>query len=323
MSRPRLADFVMQTSTSVGSGDYVLDGFLPLPWRPWRSGFPGETEVSYGAMQKGAGAESGIGKLVWSGTGFDLIQRLEVLESSADGAPISWPSGGKTMVYSMRPAKQILLDSVAHYLIRGVRSVPPASGNFGDLWLVGDAPSGAFATHENQLAEDNGIGGWNYILAQEGDLATDNLADATDGIAGGTYEYKGGSNPSGVWVGSDWLYQGQTGLATKGKFKTISANYTLVLADHFSVIECRENLTLKFEPPTADARFGGFICWVVVPDIGKTVTCQVNPAWGGFFAGTGGGTSSFTLTTGESVMVVGLDGITSALDYLVVGKTIT
>lgn len=58
-------------------------------------------------------------------------------------------------------------DILLHPAIEAVISSPPATPSFGQCWLVGSSPTGAFAGHADQIAGWN-EGGWQFIAPRNG-----------------------------------------------------------------------------------------------------------------------------------------------------------
>lgn len=78
--------------------------------------------------------------------------------------------------------------------ILSIENAPPGSPADGDIFLVGDTPSGDFVGHENALAYwDDDSGAWLYFEPSEGARLTD-LSDGT------RYEYSTASVTSGAWA---------------------------------------------------------------------------------------------------------------------------
>ena len=59
------------------------------------------------------------------------------------------------------------LDALTLARLEGVTASPPPSAASGELWIVGEAPSGAFAGEAGALAL-RGAGGWRFLHVAEG-----------------------------------------------------------------------------------------------------------------------------------------------------------
>ena len=78
---------------------------------------------------------------------------------------------------------------------------PPASPDIGDCYVVGSAPSGAWAGNALALAGYTG-GGWRFIRAIEGLFATDKASGQVVSFVGGAWE-TGQVRASKLLVGGD------------------------------------------------------------------------------------------------------------------------
>ena len=60
-----------------------------------------------------------------------------------------------------------LVDALLHPAVEGTADAPPAEPEDGECWLVGDAPSGAWAGHPEQLAAYQ-AGTWIFATPRDG-----------------------------------------------------------------------------------------------------------------------------------------------------------
>lgn len=68
--------------------------------------------------------------------------------------------------------------------VEGIASVPPIAPVAGMAWIVGPAPTGAFAGHSDKIAGWS-EGGWRFIQPSEGMRAFDSAANAFWQYSGG------------------------------------------------------------------------------------------------------------------------------------------
>lgn len=101
MSTPKLADRVMETSSSVGTGDFALSGPLPGQ-RSFASAFSVGDSLYYAieGVTLVAEWEVGVGTL----TGPATLRRDTVLSSSGGGSPVSFGAGLKNVFVSLPSA---------------------------------------------------------------------------------------------------------------------------------------------------------------------------------------------------------------------------
>src|SRR5262245_5736031 len=92
----KIADFVREVSTSVGTGDFSLDGAAAANYRTFSSVLSVNDTCIYTIRSRTSlDAESGIGQ--FTGTG---IVRQTILESTNANAPVSFPAGTKDIFIS-------------------------------------------------------------------------------------------------------------------------------------------------------------------------------------------------------------------------------
>lgn len=85
------------------------------------------------------------------------------------------------------------LEAFAQIYALGYQNAPPGSPANGDRYLIGDTPTGVWATHAQKVAVYSG--GWLYITAQPGWRAY---------VSGdGKYIFSEGLSPSNEWVPDD------------------------------------------------------------------------------------------------------------------------
>lgn len=84
--------------------------------------------------------------------------------------------------------------------ILGVLSDPPVGASEGDQYIVGDQPTGAWITHENEIAKRSG-GAWVFVTPGAGDQAYDAQSALED-----QYLFIDRSqSQGGLWLNSKWL----------------------------------------------------------------------------------------------------------------------
>jgi hypothetical protein len=98
-----LADRVKESSTTTGTGSYVLAGALSN-FQAFSSKMANNDECYYHAVDDGgSGFEVGVGR--WT-TGGNLV-RLEIFDSSNSGAAVSWSAGTRTISIGLPAAAAI------------------------------------------------------------------------------------------------------------------------------------------------------------------------------------------------------------------------
>lgn len=176
-----LKDRVKETSTSTGTGDFVLagaaDGFQSF------TDALADGDTTYYAIEDGTDWETGLGTWTESTT---TLARTTVYESSNSGNAVDWGAGDKT-VFITQPASRVS-NTVVYDSIDDL----PLSGNV----QAGDQ---AYVSGNNRLYLYNGTGWYNIALVNTTPTVSGNSATyelATDGTA--TTVTLTGTDPEGV-----------------------------------------------------------------------------------------------------------------------------
>lgn len=109
--------------------------------------------------------------------------------------PVSYaavtPRIGMPMLFAGQSQKEttvneslIILDMLIGSSVQGVRSEPPATPSAGDIWIVGNFSTGAFAGRTDALAGWS-EGGWRFVQPSNGFRVQDAEAGATRVFADG------------------------------------------------------------------------------------------------------------------------------------------
>lgn len=88
-------------------------------------------------------------------------------------------------------------DILLHPAIEAVASAPPATPSFGQCWLVGSSPTGAFAGKTDKIAAWS-EGGWQFVAPRNGMRLFDISASADRLYVGGSWRITAApANPTG------------------------------------------------------------------------------------------------------------------------------
>jgi hypothetical protein len=173
MSNPKGADFVLETSTTLGQGDMLLDGTPNAKFQRWRDVFADGAEIFYGIAQDAGGSEVGWGTLVY-GTP-DRIVRTKVEASTNGGAAVDWGEGDKVVFATYPSARANEWGRVVEVTLTDNTPFPiPATGQ---QFLVGSSPSGAWAGKAHQWATWDGAA-WAFEVPEVGEI-TQEIASPT------------------------------------------------------------------------------------------------------------------------------------------------
>lgn len=104
---------------------------------------------------------------------------------------IATPRFGLPLLFAGQAQKEttvnealLAIDFLLSGAVEGVASVPPAAPVAGMAWIVGPAPTGAFAGHSDKIAGWS-EGGWRFIQPGEGMQTFDREANAFRQYSGG------------------------------------------------------------------------------------------------------------------------------------------
>lgn len=165
---PEVHDFVLETSTTTGTGDFVLGGAPNAKFRTWRSAFDDLAEVYYAISQDGAGFETGRGILHYGA--MDTLERVEVFESSNSGALENFGQGTK-VVYSTIAAN-VSNQWPRSYDTSSVTNNPPVSPVDNQRVAILGVPTGDFIGNGNGWGVySTALAQWTFPEALRGDMA--------------------------------------------------------------------------------------------------------------------------------------------------------
>jgi hypothetical protein len=201
--KPQVEDFVLETTTSEGLGDYVLGGSPDEKFQPFEDVFTSGTEVLYGVIQAGVGFETGRGTLLLSGT--NQIIRSESYTSSNNGNPVNWGAGVK-VIYSTFPAARAR-EWVRMIEVIDRRDDPPGGPSPGDKYLVG-VGTGAWATQDNNWTTWDGS--WTFETPEIGNMTLENVGMFA------LYKWNGTDHD---WIGSSAIIENDFQLKVSKGFR--------------------------------------------------------------------------------------------------------
>jgi hypothetical protein len=190
-----LKDRVKETTTTTGTGSYVLAGAA--------TGFQSFTDAladgdtTYYAVEDGTDWETGLGTWTESTT---TLARTTVYESSNSGNAVDWGAGSKD-IFITQPATR-----VGNLPVYATSSDLPSVSQSGDL---------AFVSGNDRLYLFNGSGWYNIALVNQTPTVSGNSATytlATDGTA--TTVTLTGTDPEGFDLTWSATTSGDTGIAT-------------------------------------------------------------------------------------------------------------
>ena len=190
-----LKDRVKETTTTTGTGSYVLDGVV--------TGFQSFTgaladgDTTYYAVEDGTDWETGLGTWTESTT---TLARTTVYESSNSGNAVDWSAGSKD-IFITQPATR-----VGNLPVHATTSDLPSVSQSGDL---------AFVSGNNRLYLFNGSGWYNIALVNQTPTISGNSATytlANDGTA--TTVTLTGTDPEGLPLTWSSATSGNTAIAT-------------------------------------------------------------------------------------------------------------
>lgn len=190
-------------------------------------------------------------------------------------------------------------EIVRRVKVKGWRSSPPGSPSTGDLWLVGDAPTGAWASQEAKWATWDGAA-WTFEAPADGDL-TYVLDSATDGEPGVLLVYGGISTDNDLrelWPGAGWSYVAAAGKPRSWYQGVSVASGTYVATRHESGkhfnLEAGTVLTL----PNGLADYG--VEFLVSMDAGEASNGTVDVQLDGLIRYNGSSVNTITVQPGHA-----------------------
>ena len=155
----------------------------------------------------GAG-DTMVATALLAGSAGDLIVTTETLANGSWATatlqggvtlPIALTEGGHGGITATAGRTNLEVPQI--WAIESIESTPPGGPSDGEDYLVGDAPTGDFATHENEMARRQS-GAWNFVVVPAGELAVDK---ATGEIYFQSVASLGGGY---LWSGSTWKKAG-------------------------------------------------------------------------------------------------------------------
>jgi len=192
-----LKDRVKETSTSTGTGNFVLDGAVD-GFQSFTSALS-DGDTTYYAIEDGTDWETGLG--TWTES-TSTLARTTVYESSNSNNAVNWGAGSKN-VFITQPASRAA--TIAVY------------PTIDDLPLTENVQAGdqAYVSGNNRLYLFNGNGWYNIALVNETPSISGNEASytlATDGTP--TTVTMTGTDPEGIPITWSATTSGDTGAAT-------------------------------------------------------------------------------------------------------------
>lgn len=256
MAIPVLKDFVLETSTTVGTGSYTLagaaTGFRSL------SGVVSSGSIVYFAADDGVDREVGYGTYLESG-GTRTISRTVIFASTQSGSKINWGTGTRN-VYLVIPADKVVIYDTNGEAV--IQTILVQKATYNDLkWVHGG--SGIYGLYDDTLSEwagywdpDNG-GGPRFRVPQL--LVADDLSADTITLDGAAI----------TTAATTALASALTGTAQAGAASTIT------LATGASAVDDAYNymtITLTGGTGSGQAR-------LAIDYVGSTKVLTVSPAW--------------------------------------------
>ena len=191
-----LKDRVKETSTSTGTGDFVLagaaDGFQSF------TDALADGDTTYYAIEDGTDWETGLG--TWTES-TSTLARTTIYESSNSGNAVDWEAGDKN-VFITQPAKRA--GTIPAYT--QISELPTVGLNSGDI---------AFVSSANRLYLSNGSGWFSVAVVNQTPTVSGNSASytlANDGTA--TTVTLTGTDPEGFALTWSATTSGDTSAAT-------------------------------------------------------------------------------------------------------------